>query len=355
MAYTTITKSTDYFNTKLYTGNGGTQSITGVGHAPDFVWQKSRSNAEGHGLFDVLRGVTKRIQSNNYNAESSVAGSLESFDSDGFTVGNDVGANGNGQTFVSWNWKAGTTSGIATDGTTTITPTGYSFNQTSGFSIIKYTGNGVDGAYLPHGLGKTPKVMIVKRLVDTGWDWYVYHASIGNQKYIQLNTANAISSTNGMWGSYTPTTVNMKMSNDAQIGASGKDYIMYCFADVQGFSKIGSYIGNGEASDNTFIYCGFKPKYILHKAVDAAENWLLWDSPRNTAVNSNGNPTHVIFEPNGSGGENNTTARSIDLVSNGFKIRGNNANFGGSGANYVFMAFADEPLVSTNGIPATAR
>jgi hypothetical protein len=147
----------------------------------------------------------------------------------------------------------------------------------------------------------------------------------------------------------------MKMSNDAQIGASGKDYIMYCFADVQGFSKIGSYIGNGEASDNTFIYCGFKPKYILHKAVDAAENWLLWDSPRNTAVNSNGNPTHVIFEPNGSGGENNTTARSIDLVSNGFKIRGNNANFGGSGANYVFMAFADEPLVSTNGIPATAR
>ena len=350
MAFSAIIKPSDYFIPELYTGNGGTQTISGLNFQPDFTWIKSRSNATEHSQFDSVRGATKMIASSTNELEQTVATMLTAWTSDGFSLGSYSSVNGSGYSQVSWNWKGGTTSGIATNGTTTITPTGYSFNQTNGFSAIAYTGNGVDGAYLPHGLGKSPKVMIVKRLTDAGWDWYVYHVALGNQKYMQLNTTNAISGTDGMWGSFTPDTVNMKMSNDNQIGLSGKYYIMYCFADVQGFSKMGSYTGNGNA-DGPFVYTGFKPAFVIMKTSSIASNdWVMFDNKR-----LGYNVSNDSLKPNSNSAEQ--TGLDIDLLSNGFKMRGTQNDFNGSGGNYIYMAFAEAPFVANSGesIPTTAR
>jgi hypothetical protein len=351
MAYISF-EPKDYFDIKLYSGNGSTQTITGLDFQPDWTWIKNRNAGEHHVLTDAVRGANKQLNTNRINAEGTLTTQLTAFTSDGFSVGAGSEVNNGSQTYVSWNWKAGTTSGIATNGSTQITPSAYSISQTSGFSIIGYTGIGGQPKAIPHGLGVQPKMFIIKRRNANGsWGVLPQQTSIGHL-YLDANTA--IGTVNPLSGGVFADSVNFFVSNSGDVNASGGTYVAYCFADVKGFSKMSSYLGNGEASNNTFIYCGFKPKFILHKAM-IAENWILWDSTRNTAVNSNGNPTHVIFEPNGAGGENNTTARSIDLLSNGFKIRGNNANFGGSGTEYVFMAFAEEPLVSTNGVPATAR
>jgi len=355
MAYTTIPKSSDYFNIVLYTGTGNAQTISGVGFQPDWLWQKSRSASQDGRIFDAVRGGSKLIYPSLANAEATDAQLITSFNADGFTMGSSgTNANDNTVTYVAWNWLAGTsfTNDASGTGIGSIDSAG-SVSTTSGFSIVKWTGTGATGT-IAHGLGAVPRMIIVKSLANTT-NWMCQHASIGNAKEIYLNDASAAGSSTA-WNSTTPTSTVFSVTGGAGDGvnASG-DYIAYCFSEIKGYSKISSYLGNGSATDNTFVYCGFKPKFILHKAVDAGENWLLWDSPRNTAVNSNGNPTQVIFEPNGAGAENNTTARAIDLLSNGFKIRGNNPNFGGSGTNYIFMAFAEEPLVSTNGIPATAR
>ena len=346
MAYTTIEDPTVYFEPELYVGTGSSRTISTLNFQPDWVWIKNRGTNDRHSLFDAVRAAPNMLTSNANEAQSAQPSELTAFNANGFTVNNATSVNGSSANYVSWNWKAGTTSGIATDGTTTITPTGYSFNQTSGFSIIKYTGNGVDGAYLPHGLGVSPKVMIVKRLVDTGWDWYVYHASMGNQKYMQLNTNAAISATDGMWYSYTPDTVNMKMSNDGQINASGKDYIMYCFADVQGYSKMGGYVGNGN-TDGTFVYTGFKPAFVMIKS-RGGDNWRILDNKR-----LGYNPNNSLLFPNITQAESALTWH--DLLSNGFKLRTTDSGDNTNGENYIFMAFAAEPFVTSTGIPATAR
>ena len=355
MAYTAIDKSSDYFDTKLYTGNGGTGvAITTGTFQPSFTWIKSRTTGEPNVMVDVVRGATKILRSNDTTAEVTDSNQVTSFTSTGVTLGSNTAVNQNSQSYVAWNWKAGTsfTNDASGTGIGSIDSAG-SVSTTSGFSIVKWTGTGATGT-IAHGLGAVPRMIIVKSLANTT-SWMCQHASLGNAKEFYLNSASAPGSSTA-WNSTTPTSTVFSVTGGAGDGvnASG-DYIAYCFSEIKGYSKISSYLGNGSATDNTFVYCGFKPKFILHKAVDAGENWLLWDSPRNTAVNSNGNPTQVIFEPNGAGAENNTTARAIDLLSNGFKIRGNNPNFGGSGTNYIFMAFAEEPLVSTNGIPATAR
>ena len=352
MAYISF-EPKDYFNIKLWTGNDTAQTITGIPFAPDFVWIKNRSTAESHTLVNTVVGANNFLKSNATSANNTNTEFVKSFTSDGYTLGNADEVNNGSNNIVGWNWKAGTsfTNDASGTGIGSIDSNG-SVSTTSGFSIVKWTGTGATGT-IAHGLGAIPRMIIVKSLANAT-AWMVQHASIGNAKEIYLNN-NSGAGNSTAWNSTTPTSTVFSVTGGAGDGvnASG-DYIAYCFADVQGFSKISSYLGNGEASDNTFVYCGFKPKFILHKAT-IGENWMLWDSTRNTAVNSNGNPTHVIFEPNGAGGENNNAARSIDLLSNGFKIRGNNANFGGSGTEYVFMAFADKPLVSTNGVPANAN
>ena len=347
MAYTVIDKSTAHFTPKLWSGNSSSQAINGLEFAPNWVWGKNRSGTQPHQLLDTTRGANNILSSNTSTGNVVDSQILNSFNSDGFTLGSQDQLNDTGQTYVGWNWKAGTTSGIATDATTTITPSSYSFNQTAGFSIIRYSGNGVDGAYLPHGLGASPKVMIVKRLNDNGEDWYMYNTALGNQKYMKLNSAAAISGTDGMWGSYTPDSVNMKMSNDAQIGASGGTFIMYCFADIQGYSKISSYIGSGN-TNGTFVYTGFKPSWVLIKNTAASEAWFLYDNKRGV----NGAMKALFPDENAADGG---AADNIDLLSNGFKLRTAGAILNSSGAEFIYMAFAENPFVTSTGIPGLAR
>ena len=350
MAYTTINKSTDYFNTKLYTGNGSTQSITGVGFEPSFTWYKERTSTDYHTLQDAVRGVGKRLFSNVTDAQDTSTSSITSFNSDGFSVGNNSGTNQNGQPYVSWNWKAGTTSGIATNAETDITPTAYSFNQTNGFSIVKYTGTGTSGEGVPHGLNAKPQMIIVKRL-NANESWQVFtqpNINTSNAtKYLKLDANNAEATSNSRWNGWQPDTYNFYLGNDDSVNASGGTYIAYVFAAKTGFSKIGSYTGNGNAN-GPFIYTGFKPAFVLHKKSSAADDWNIFDNKRN--------PHNVVDKyliPNSNGAEGTSTNR--DFLSNGFKIKSSSNYVNQSGQTFFYMAFAEAPLVGTNGVTAKAR
>ena len=364
MAYTAVNKSSNEFITKRYEGNAGTKTIVTGTFAPTLSWIKKiedGSNSE-HCQFDTTRGATKVIQSSTNEFQQTISNSLTAFTNTGFTLGAYGAVNGNGDAFISMNWKGGTTSSITTNGTTTITPSSYSFNQTNGFSTLKYSGNGVDGAYLAHGLGKAPKLMIVKRLTDNGsHDWYVYHASLGNQKYLKLNASGGISGTDGMWGSFTPDVVNMKMSNDAQINTSGKEYVMYCWAEIPGYSKFNTYIGNGSATDGRFVYTGFAPTLVVCKTT-GNDSWMVYTdkisgatAPSNAALSGIFNRHNLLLEFNNAGDTQSAgTNQGMDMLSNGFKLFEDNGNLNGSGQEYIYMAWG-QTLVGTNNIPATAR
>ena len=342
MAYTTIPKPSVYFDTKLYTGNGGTQNITGVGFEPSFTWIKERAGAEDHALFDAVRGVTKRLISNEANGESTQQG-VTAFNSDGVTLGNINAVNENNGLFVSWNWKANGQGSSNSDGSINTTYT--SASTTSGFSISTYTGTGAN-ATVGHGLGITPKMFIVKRLNTTG-AFRTYHEATGNLGQMALNATDQVSDVAAMWNSTSPTNSTISIGTHAGVNANGGTYVVYCFADVQGYSKMGSYIGNGSA-DGAFEYLGFKSAWVLIKKASAAESWYLFDNKREGYNGSNPelNPNATNAEQAGS---------RIDILSNGFKATQNNTSVNTDGAKYIYMAFAGEPLVSTNGNAATAR
>ena len=359
MAYTTIKKPSDYFNTKLYTGTGSSNAVTGVGFQPDWTWIKSRSNAYEHKLYDAVRGATKELKSDNSNAESTDANGLTSFDSDGFTLGTTAGVNGSSATFASWNWLADNTSGSSnTDGSITST---VSANTTSGFSIVSYTGTATAGT-LGHGLSAVPKMIILKDRTSTR-DWFVYHNSIGNNNRLKLNDTVASGATT-IWNTTTPTSSVFSIDGDVYANASGNNYIAYCFAEKKGFSKFGSYTGNGSVSDSssavdgTFVYTGFKPSFIMWKnSSNAGAHWIMVDNKRSpfnktTAGQSNGEP-HLGANRNNA---EETTEAHVDLLSNGFKFRSSsNNNFNYTGQTYIYMAFAESPFTTSTGIPTTAR
>ena len=366
MAYTTINKSTEYFDTKLYSGNGATgsgQTITGLNFKPDMTWVKSRNTTDGHTLQDAARGfglTTKLSPYDNSAQNDSNGGSYGNYGyqsaatSNGFTMvaGSVPGQNNkSGNTYSSFNWKAGTTSGIATDGNSTITPSSYSFNQTNGFSVITYTGNGTSGAGIPHGLNKKPQFYIVKRLDTTG-SWQVFtqpNINTSNAtKYLILNDTNAEASNTNRWNGYQPSTTNFYLGNSTEVNASGGTYVAYAFANIKGFSKVGSYIGNGSA-DGPFIYTGFKPGWLLIKKTSAAGNgWFQMDTKRDLA-----NPNSTFFQLNLTNAE--TASDRMDILSNGFKPRYNWGIINDTSATYIYMAFAEAPLVGTNNVPCTAR
>jgi hypothetical protein len=346
MAYTTINKSTDYFNTKLYTGNGSTQSITGVGHQPDMVWTKSRGNQNNHNIYDAIRGATKRIFTNSNSAESTVSNTLTSFDSDGFSLGSQDNVNANGITMASWNWKANGSGSANTDGSINST---VSANTTSGFSIVKYTGtNGTET--VGHGLGVAPKMIIIK-YYSSGKNWVTYHASLGATKSMYLDETNAASTSYDYFADTEPTSTVFTVKKDSSYDETNNgsaSFIAYCFADVTGYSKFGSYTGNGNA-DGTFVYTGFKPAFVLQKNSGYTGNWILYDNKRDVD-----NVADKILIPNSNSAE--ATACDVDLLSNGFKFRAvNNASSNWSGNNYIYMSFAEAPLVGTNNVPCTAR
>ena len=346
MAYTTINKSTDYFNTVLYTGNGSTQSITGVGFQPDWTWTKKRNGTTGHRWVDAVRGVTKAIFSNGSNAESTESNGLTAFASDGYSLGTDGNYNSNGDNYASWNWKAGTGAGSAnTDGSINTTYT--SVNTTAGFSISKYTGNGTTGATVGHGLGAIPKWIIVKRLDSATTNFQVYHSSMGAEKYIQLNTTSGQSDSDVLWNDTAPTNQVFSLGNYSHVNYNGSPHIAYCFAEKTGYSKFGSYTGNGNA-DGTFVYTGFKPAFIMQKKTSGTSDWVIYDNKRDTS-----NVVTQELKPNSNAAESSNT--NIDILSNGFKQRANYAYTNNSGATYIYIAFAEAPLVGSNNVPCTAR
>jgi hypothetical protein len=341
MAYTTIKKPSDYFNTKLYTGNSTTLSVTGVGFQPDWTWIKDRNSAgDDHALYDAVRGTTKRIRSNQDDAENTQSDGLTSFDSDGFTVGTNGASNGDGQPFVAWNWLASNTTASNTDGSITST---VSANTTSGFSIVSWTGSGAN-ATIGHGLGVAPKFLIVKNRSSVTY-WGV-QTSTGAGFEMNLNTTEAQTATSVYWNSTDPTSSVFSVGTNAATNNSGDNMIAYCFAPIQGFSKFGSYTGNGSA-DGTFVYTGFKPAFVIGKRTNAAEDWYLFDGTRDDT-----NPCNKLLYPGGSNAEY-TLADRMDFLSNGFKQYNSDLKFNGSGDTYIYMAFAEEPLVGDN--PATAR
>jgi len=346
MAYITF-QPQDYFSNKLYTGNDTTQSITGVGFQPDWVWIKDRDASNNHELFDAVRGATKRIYTDTADAQDTNSNSLTSFDSDGFSVGSNNSNNDSNHKYASWNWKANGQGSSNTDGSINTTYT--SANTTSGFSIVKYTGTG-SNATVGHGLGSVPKMIIVKCLDQTHW-WFTYHVSLGNTKHITLNTTNDQSGASAAyWNNTTPTSSVFSIGTDTGVNQSGQDYIAYCFAEKKGFSKIGKYRGNGNA-DGPFVYTGFKPAFVLFKEYSGAgdANWVIQDSKR-----VGFNPNNNRLFPNDSAAENTSSFR-IDMLSNGFKLRSSDGDANEDGNDFLYIAFAEHPVVSSNGVPAVAR
>ena len=344
MAYTAIDDAEAYFQAKTYTGDGSTPSITFDGDTdmqPDLVWYKSRSNAYSHGLFDVLRGASEQLYAASTATEATYSG-VSSFDSDGFTLGSDAGGNENSATYVAWCWKANGAGSSNTDGSITST---VSANTTAGFSIVKWTGDD-STATIGHGLGAVPKMIITKRY-DASGNWFTYRHSLGNTKYILLEATDAEATSSNAWDDTSPTSsVFTKASaNNIDTGT----YIAYCFAEKQGYSKIGSYTGNGNA-DGTFIYTGFRPAWIMTKKTSTTSPWHIYDNKRSA---SGFNVIGGKLTADATDAE--TVGTECDFVSNGVKIRASGSDVNGSGASFVYAAFAEAPLVNSNGVPCNAR
>ena len=347
MAYTTINKSTDNFNTVTYTGNGSTNNITGVGFQPDWLWIKNRDATENNVLYDAIRGVTKQLYSNTTGAESTNATALTAFASDGFNLATtNSNTNSNGANFVSWNWKAGGGQGSSnTDGSTNTTYT--SANTTAGFSIVSWTGTG-SATTLGHGLGATPQVILVKNRSEV-YGWQMYHPGLGgNNKYIAINSSDAVATDTSSWNNTAPTSSVFSVGASDANNKSTNNIIAYCFAEKTGYSKFGSYTGNG-STDGPMIFTGFKPAWVLGKRTDSANNWYLFDTVRDPF-----NLTQRKLRSDTTAAENNNSSKAIDILSNGFKIRNSDAEFNASGGTYIYMAFG-QSLVGSNNVPCTAR
>jgi len=344
MAYSTIPKGSLYMNTKLYTGNGSTNAQTGVGFQPDFTWIKARSNAENHNLFDAVRGATKRIRSNGTEAEDTRTTSLTAFGSDGFTLGSGSQVNTNGWTFAAWNWLANGAGSANTDGSISST---VSANTTSGFSIVKFTGTGAN-ATIGHGLGVAPKIIIQKGL-DAVLNWKMYHSSLGAGAYMNFDDTAGSASSTVTWNNTAPTSSLFSVGSGNNNNSS-QAYIAYCFAEKQGYSKFGSYTGNG-ATLGPFVYTGFSPSFVLYKDSTSVSDWVMKDNRR-----PGFNVTDDVLYPNLADAEG--SGADIDFLSNGFKARTTAANTNKSNAGFIYMAFAENPFVATSGtnaIPVTAR
>ena len=345
MAYTTINKSSDYFETTTYTG--GATDVSSLSFQPDFVWVKKRSGAEGHALFDAVRGVLKALKSDSANSEDTRSGSLTSFDNDGWSMGGTDGIiSAPGSTYVGWSWKANGTGSSNTAGSITST---VSANTTSGFSIVQYTGTG-SGATVGHGLGVKPKIIFFKNL-DSGTNWVVQSTLLANRTQLVLNGTDAQNTDSRLGNLDSWSNSVFSIGTYGDMNGSGNSHIAYCFEDVKGFSKIGSYVGNG-SSDGTFVYTGFKPAFVLIKNSSTTGNWQMLDSKR-PGINST--TAQNILQANDSYQEQVNAAYNTDFLSNGFKLRNGNGNMNVNGATAIYMAFAEAPLVGSNGVTAKAR
>jgi hypothetical protein len=359
MAYTTIDDPSAYFHIQLYTGNNlTTQTITNDANSGDFqadwLWIKNRDDVEQHHLMDSNRGANKFLHSNasDDEREGSYNGGhndINAFGSNGFTIT----SNGSGdelnfgtRTYVAWQWKA--------NGGTTTSQTGADINSvtqastTAGFSIVTYTGDGNTSQTVKHGLGGVPEAILMKNR-DRSSQWESYFAPVGNSHIMELST-NAAKQDTDNFGNTDPTSTVFTVDSGANnANASGEDIVAYCFRSIQGYSKIGSYKGNGNA-DGAFVYTGFKPAWVIVKlSSGSGEDWHIFDSKRSTS-----NVVKERLIANGNAAENANDS-ILDFLSNGFKFRENNAGWNGSNNTYIYMAFAEQPFVSSEGVPTTAR
>jgi len=350
MSYTTINKSSDHFNTVQWTGNASTNAITGVGFRPDWVWGKSHTSGYSHQLYDVVRGATYSLKTNGATTQETLSTGLTSFDSDGFTLGSNTNINASGHTVTGWNWKAGNAQGSSnTDGSINTTYT--SANTTSGFSISTYTGTGSAGT-IGHGLGAKPAMIIAKRLTGSAEAWVVYHqsldASAPQDKYLHLNSTDAVGDSAGMWNDTAPTTSVFSVGSTGVSNGSGGTFVAYCFAEKTGFSKFGSYSANNNA-DGPMIYTGFSPAFVIIKSSnDSSRDWCILDNkrPGYNVVNKDLRANETDVE---------RTEDRVDFLSNGFKLRNASGAYNSTGNTYIYMAFAEAPLVGSNNVPCTAR
>ena len=345
-----------FFANLLYSGNASTNKITGLEFKPDFVWTKVYNATGQHSLFDSVRGATKRLGNGGSGigdqAETTVAASLQSFDETGFTFGNEAG-NNNGENYIAWCWKAGGAAVSNTDGDIT---SSVSVNEEAGFSIATYTGSTASGALtVGHGLGKKPAWVIVRRRDDTG-DWIVGHKGLAtnafaNNKFLKLNSTSATFTNSLVWGAEPTTTVTQIVTNGAggatNLTSSGT-YVMYSWAEIPGFSKFGSYIGNG-SSAGAFVNCGFRPAWVVIKKTSGTSNWNERDTARDVA-----NPTgkYLLFNSNETSA---TSSSKWDILSNGFKHYNTSGAFNESGGSYIYMAFAEQPSGTGFGLDANSR
>ena len=346
MAYTAIDDPEAYFQVKTYTGTGSAASITLDGDTdmqPDFVWIKIRSTTNQHRLLDSIRGATNELYSDLTSKEETTAQGLTAFDSDGFSLGTDHGFNKDTETFVAWCWKA--SGSTASNGSGDITST-VDANTTAGFSIVSYTGDGSTGTTVGHGLGVVPKMIIIKNLTESSRHWQIYHESIGNTHYFQFDT-NAKLDDAGCFDDTSPTSSVFTLGSANRGNEDTKSFIAYCFAEKQGYSKFGSYVGNS-STDGTFVYTGFSPSFLMIKCTSGTEEWWTWDNKRNTynVVNK------ALHANDGDGVEDSD---SLDFLSNGFKMRVNSGARNATDTTYTYMAFAEAPFVNSNGVPCNAR
>ena len=334
------TQADDHFNTVLYTGNATSgRSISGVGFGPDFVWAKIRVNTYPHFLANSSVGATKYLSTNSADAEATDSGNFTSLDSDGFTIGANGGINANGSTFVAWNWLAnGGTTSSNTEGSITST---VQANTTAGFSIVTYTGNATNDATVGHGLLSAPSFIITKKRGATG-SWQVLTNVTSDYEegdFIDLDGTGAVGNSANV--SFAPTSTTWQMQG-GQVGNTATTIVAYCFHSVEGYSKIGSYTGNGD-TDGVYFYLGFRPAWIMTKVTSAVNQWQIHDNKRNTS-----NVANKFLIPNATNVENTGTGILIDFLSNGFKYYANGNSFNASGVSYIYMAFAEAPFKYAN-------
>jgi len=331
MAYTTIDNPAEYFNTKLYTSTNSELAISGIGFAPDWVWIKSRSHAHDHHIYDTVRGATKLLNSLNSDAEATNAQGLKSFDSDGFTLGTDGNINESGnETYASWNWKK--VAGV--------------------FDIVTYAGNNTGSRQVSHNLGVVPSLIIIKNRTNAS-SWWIGSTEISftwNTDYLQLNETAAKGTDGGghIFGAV-PTSSYFVPGDNNDTNGNSNNYVAYLFGNKQGVSKVGSYTASSDSS--SFIFTGFKPAWLMVKQIESGGNinWGIFDNKRPGFNSKNG-----FLYANTNAAEDTSNATSIDLLSNGFQLRANTVG-SNPGKDYIYLAFAEQPFVTSTGVPATAR
>jgi len=344
---TASTLATDNFNTVLFTGNGSTQSVTGLDFQPDWTWIKMRSDSgRGHALFDSVRGGDERLAAEGTQEGRTNEGNI-TFESDGFNVtSSHPTVNDNSDTAVAWNWKAGGSASSNSDGSIT---SSVSANTAAGFSIVGFEGSG-SAATVGHGLSAAPEMLIVKNRENASGLWLVYHAAIASDAetdYIHLESTNAAADDNSAWNDTAPTSSVFSVGTSVASNGSGKDMIAYCFHSVEGYSKLGGYTGNGNAN-GTFIFTGFRPAWIMVKRESGGSgtaNWVILDTERDIH-----NLSGIALMPNLSRDEYTPASSGypMDILSNGFKQRGASVSQNESGSTYIYMAFAESPFKFAN-------